>query len=114
MSVRALLIVVPLVGALLVGCGDGKATSGADGGGAASTTTPGGVDLSKATFVDDTKGKTLEVNAIDNLFKDAYVTVKAGTKVTFRNDGRNEHNVLPVDEAEFKGVKTQDFEPGTE
>ena len=115
MRVRALLIVVPLIAVVASGCGDGKLVASPTASGNTPTpTTPTGVDLSKAAFVDDTKSPKLAVNAIDNLFKDQYVTVKAGTKVTFRNDGRNEHNVLPVVGTEFKGVKTQDFEPGTE
>lgn len=72
------------------------------------------VDLSKADFVDLTAEAEPRVNATDNLFKAPYITVKAGTTVTFRNDGRNTHNLYPVVEGSFDPVDTDAFEPGTE
>ena len=73
-----------------------------------------GVDLSKAEFDDLTAEAEPVVDAVDNLFKPPYITVKAGTTVTFRNDGRNSHNVYPAAEGDFEPLDTESFEPGTE
>lgn len=43
-----------------------------------------------------TPGAAVSVSAIDNLFRPEVVKVRAGTKLTFSNDGRNDHNVLPA------------------
>jgi plastocyanin len=51
------------------------------------------------------------VAAIDNNFKAENITVTAGSKVTWTNSGRNDHNVKPVDGGDF-GVDTAGFKPG--
>jgi plastocyanin len=79
-----------------------------------STEEAGGVDLSAATFEDHTSEDVVVIDAVDNSFKEKYVEVKAGTEVTFRNDGRNVHNVLPVVEGKFSKVEADDFGPGVE
>ena len=72
-----------------------------------------GVDLGDKTFEDLTASSTVEVDAVDNNFKPAYIEVKAGTTVTFTNAGRSEHNVLPVEEGAFDPIDVEEFEPGT-
>jgi plastocyanin len=57
------------------------------------------------------EGVTVDVQAIDNTFRPAEVEVAAGTEVVWTNDGRNEHNVLPV-EGEDWGVEADAFAPG--
>jgi plastocyanin len=52
------------------------------------------------------------VTAVDNSFKAETVTVTAGTTVTWTNAGRNNHNVKPVEAADY-GVDTAAFLPGT-
>ena len=42
------------------------------------------------------------------------IEVVAGTEVLWTNNGRNDHNVLPVDESQTWGVDTEDFTPGDE
>jgi len=113
MRLPALLLATVLSLAALAGCGDGKAVDAAGDGGTTTTTVDTGVDLSEAKFVDDTAMKKVQVDALDNNFRDQYVTVKAGTAVTFENAGRNQHNVIPVVEGSFKKAETDDFEPGT-
>ena len=100
-----------MVAVLLGGCGSDE-----EGAGSSSPTTEAAktVDLSKADFDDLTAEAAPEVDAVDNVFKPAYITVKAGTTITFRNDGRNSHNVYPAVEGTFEPVATDDFEPGTE
>lgn len=59
-------------------------------------------------------GETIEVLAIDNNFKPVALTVAAGTEVVFRNNGRNDHNVVPPDDPAVAtwGVLDDDFKPG--
>jgi plastocyanin len=114
MRTRATLLtaVLPL-GALVAACGSGGSATPTDNASATSTTVATGVDLSKATFVDDTSQKKVEVDAVDNNFQDQYVKIKAGTTVEFKNAGHNEHNVVPVVKGSFKKAETSQFEPGT-
>lgn len=59
------------------------------------------------------EGVSIDVQAIDNTFRPEEVEVAAGTEVVWANDGRNEHNVLPV-EGEGWGVEADAFAPGDE
>ncbi len=59
-------------------------------------------------------GETLRVRSLDNSFRDDVVEIEAGTEILWTNDGRNEHDVLPVDETETWGVTRDDFLPGDE
>jgi plastocyanin len=74
----------------------------------------GGVDLSSTRFTDMTTQDEVVVDAVDNSFKPRYIEVRAGTTVTFRNDGRNPHNVLAVEKGAFEDVRTEDFKPKDE
>jgi plastocyanin len=114
MRVRAVLLtlVVPL-SLVVAACGSGGSATPTNDASATSTTMATGVDLSKATFVDDTGQKKVEVDAVDNNFSDQYVKIKAGTTVEFKNTGHNEHNVIPVVKGSFKKAETSQFEPGT-
>jgi len=71
-----------------------------------------GVDLRDKPFEDRTGSSTVEVDAVDNAFRPAYITVRAGTTVTFINRGRNQHNVLPVVEGAFDPIEVDELEPG--
>ena len=51
------------------------------------------------------------VSAEDNNFVPQVVTVTVGTEVTFVNDGRNQHNIIKVENTPFE-VETASFEPG--
>lgn len=59
------------------------------------------------------EGVSIDVQAIDNTFRPEEVEVAAGTEVVWVNDGRNEHNVLPV-EGDGWGVEAAAFAPGDE
>jgi plastocyanin len=96
--------------ALLAGCGDSGSDSSTEDGGSSGATA---VDISDETFDDQTASTLVEVDAVDNNFKPTYVEVRKGTTITFRNDGRNAHNVLPADEGAFEPIETDQFEPGT-
>jgi plastocyanin len=111
MRTRAVLAVASLA-LVLAACGSGgEATSTADT--TSTTKAAAGVDLSKTTFDDETGSAKVEVDAVDNNFQAQYVEVKAGTTITFKNAGHNEHNLLPVTDGAFEGRQTDGFEPGT-
>lgn len=102
-----------VLGALLVvggGCGGssgGSATPSADASSTTATFAPVDAPL--------TPGAAVSVSAIDNLFRPEVVKVRAGTKLTFSNDGRNDHNVLPVrlpEGAKPFRVEAARFKPG--
>lgn len=62
-------------------------------------------------------GEVVEVRSLDNTFRVETIEIVAGTEVLWINGGRNEHNVLPVDEiADIAGfrVERDDFTPGDE
>lgn len=68
--------------------------------------------LASVTWTDKTANDEVEVDAKDNTFSVQYITVKAGTKVTFDNRGRNPHNVISVDKGKFETVEVNKFQPG--
>ncbi len=59
-------------------------------------------------------GEVVEVRSLDNTYRLAGIEVSAGTEVLWLNGGRNDHNVLPVDESQDWGIDTEDFAPGDE
>lgn len=58
-------------------------------------------------------GEVAEVLAIDNNFLPQVVNVVAGTTVHWRNNGRNDHNVIPADDPTW-GVGEDLFAPKDE
>ena len=56
-------------------------------------------------------GTTAAVQSLDNTFRPPNIQVQPGTTVTWTNDGRNEHDVLPV-EGDAWGVEVEEFQPG--
>ena len=59
-------------------------------------------------------GETVEVRSLDNSFVAASVEIEAGTEIRWVNGGRNDHNVLPVDESLDWGVERDEFVPTAE
>ena len=59
-------------------------------------------------------GEVVQVRSLDNTFRLADIEVVAGTEVWWTSSGRNDHNVLPVDESQAWGIDTADFTPGDE
>ncbi len=82
------------------------------------TTVPTGADATGVetepvdTFAPN--GEVIDVRSLDNSFIQQDIEIIAGTKVNWINGGRNDHNVLPVDEAQNWGVDRDTFVPGTE
>ncbi|MEM8619046.1 MAG: plastocyanin/azurin family copper-binding protein [Actinomycetota bacterium] len=52
------------------------------------------------------------MRALDNIFRNESTVISAGTTVEWRNAGRTEHDVIPVDPEQSWGVSTTDFRPG--
>jgi plastocyanin len=53
---------------------------------------------------------TVKISSRDNTFIPEDVTVTAGTKLVWNNDGRNDHNIVPVGDTPFH-VDTAAFGP---
>jgi plastocyanin len=91
-------VALGVVALVSVGCGDdGEPAGKASAGGAGPT--PSLVE-----------GVVEPVGVIDNTFRPGSVEVATGTEVEWTNDGRNDHNVLPVDGDDW-GVEAADFAP---
>ena len=105
--------VVLALAVLLGGCGSDPTSPSTSDPGPPSTRPPAST-CPRPTFVDLTGEAAPEVDALDNVFKAKYIEVAAGATVTFRNDGRNTHNLLPVSEGAFPPLEAEAFEPGTE
>ena len=59
------------------------------------------------------KGATTTVAGKDNFFEPEHLQVKAGTKVTFSNEGRNQHDVVATDPKQLDfSVPQEKFDPG--
>lgn len=71
----------------------------------AATTVPADLEV--------TEGDEVEVKAADNRFLPGDIAVRPGTDIRFVNVGRNVHDVLPADDADYE-VPSEEFEPGDE
>ncbi len=82
---------------------------------ATATAEPGGPEILATTVAAAApNGDVVEVRSLDNTYRQADIEVVAGTEVLWLNGGRNDHNVLPVDESQDWGIDTEDFTPGDE
>lgn len=75
---------------------------------------PDSPDEPDAPEVFPPNGETVTVKSLDNSFRPETIEVVAGTEVSWTNDGRNDHNVLPTDDAADWGVGEDEFVPGAE
>lgn len=62
----------------------------------------------------ESTGDVVEVQSLDNQFRDQEVTVAAGTQVRWVNAGRTDHDVQPVDLGAVWGIGQASFPPGAE
>lgn len=102
-----------VAGALIIAIGLAAGCGGDDEGGGLSSGDAGG-DSGDADVPDDVvvmDGSAVRVSSIDNIFRAENIQVAPGTTVTWTNDGRNEHDVLPV-EGDGWGVEVGQFQPG--
>lgn len=107
-----LAVVLALVSLVLAGCGDDKAadtTSGDTGSSGATATT---FAFPKDELVDETGKSVVEIKAIDNSLEPRYVMVSPGTRIVWRNEGRNPHDILPDVDGAFPAAKASEMPPG--
>jgi plastocyanin len=83
------------------------------GGGAGGRAAGGRPGVAAYRAVPLSPGPRVRVEAIDNRFVPERVKVRAGSRVEFRNVGRNDHNVLPIDGGGFR-LDVADFPPGAQ
>lgn len=94
-----------LVGLALAACGSDDA-SGKD-----NLTDKGDKDEPLEDVV-EIDGTTADVEVLDNSFTEENIQVKPGTKVVWTNDGRQNHDVVPIDDDADWGVEPGDFKVG--
>lgn len=110
-AVAALAVLLAAGGAAACGGDDDAGTDGGDGGGLAGD--GGDTGGSDGDVPDDLvvmDGTDVAVQALDNTFRAQNIQVQPGATVTWTNDGRNEHDVLPS-EGDGWGVEVEDFQP---
>jgi len=118
-AVAALAVLLAAGGAAACGGdddGDGGNGGDADGGGGLSSDGGGsdGEGDGDAEAPDDLvvlDGTDVAVQSLDNTFRAQNIQVQTGATVTWTNDGRNEHDVLPI-EGDAWGVEVEGFQPG--
>jgi plastocyanin len=59
-------------------------------------------------------GEVIRVRSLDNTFRDVEIEIVAGTEVLWTNNGRNDHDVTPVEAGADWGVEIEQFPPGSE
>lgn len=79
---------------------------------AAATTVPL-VTVAQSDETFPANGKVETVIVLDNNFLPEALTISAGTEVVWENNGRNDHDVIPVDDLDAVtwGVKSEAFVP---
>ena len=100
----AVMIAAVLAVSLLAG---GYADDDSSGGGG-----PEKVDVADSEFTQKTDETEVKVSVVDNSFKPQYLAVSKGTKVTWTNDGKNDHNIIAVEKGSFEGIDQDEFGPG--
>lgn len=63
-------------------------------------------------YVDQTGKAEITIQVVDNSYRTQYTKVSPGTKVTFKNLGRNPHNVISVTSGQFTDIPTDKLQPG--
>lgn len=58
------------------------------------------------------EGDRVEVIALDNTFNHQNIRVEAGTTVVWKNEGRQDHDVIAVEGDDGWGVRQEGFGPG--
>jgi plastocyanin len=92
---RNRLLLIAIASLVLFGCSG----SGSESSAATSSTQP-------------TQSGTVAISSADNNFRPQDVTVTKGSTIVWTNDGRAEHNIVPVGSTPFH-VDTKSFPPGS-
>ena len=110
----AVLAVLLAAGSAAACGGDDDDETGGGLSGEASTGDDGGEGDAGGEVPDDVvvvEGTAVSVASLDNTFRAQNIQVQPGTTVTWTNDGRNDHDVLPA-EGDAWGVEVEAFQPG--
>jgi plastocyanin len=101
---------------LVAGCSsDSDDDSGASNDDGASAEYDEAVEKMDSEGTEDETGEAeVTVDARDNNFGPQYIEVSKGTTVRFVNQGRNDHNVLPVQQDAFTPIEASDLQPDDE
>jgi plastocyanin len=87
---------------------DAGAGGGGDATGGSGSSDP---DITLPDEVVPITGSPAEVTALDNSFDDVGISVPAGTTVRWTNRGRQDHDVIPVEDDGW-GAEVEQFHPG--
>lgn len=99
-----------VVSLLTAGCGDSSKDADAKPAGDSGPTTT--YDIPKDDIVDETGKAVVEIIAVDNSLEPRYVEVSPGTRIVWKNEGRNPHDILPANEGAFAAAKAAEMPPG--
>lgn len=91
----------------LVGCSDSGDGSSAD----AKDGLPAVAD---ADWIDMTGKDSIVIESRDNVFVPENIVISPGTKIVFKNTGRNPHNVIPVVDDDFEQIDVSKLQPKDE
>lgn len=94
---------------LTAGCGDGSKDADAASGATGPTTT---FAFPKDEMADETGKAVVEIIAVDNTLEPRYVEVSVGTRVIWKNEGRNPHDILPAVDGAFPSATASQMPPG--
>lgn len=104
----ALLACVLLAATALVSCGDDDGGGSGDGG----DPLEGLPTVEDSEYQDATGEEQVTVDVRDDRFVPQYLTISAGTEVSFDASGRNPHNVIAVVEGAFEDIPVDELPPG--
>ncbi|MGH9213518.1 MAG: cupredoxin domain-containing protein [Acidimicrobiales bacterium] len=96
------------LGVVLVAAGAG---CGDDGSGDDAGSGSGGAEDAEMEDLAVVEGSEAEVIVLDNTFNEQNIQVQVGTRVVWANDGRQDHDIVAVDDEASFGVDRGDFEP---
>lgn len=100
---------VLLASAVLAACAGGSSNGASD---EITTTAPSTVPtVPDSEYEDLTASSEVTIEAVDNTYRPQYATIRRGTTVTFVNDGRTEHNVIPTEPGQFEPIEAAQFAP---
>src|SRR6478752_5555433 len=85
---------------VLAGCADNGTDSASNNKPAAAATS---FEIPTGELKDMTGQATVEIKAVDNSLEPQYVEITAGTQVVWKNEGHNEHDIVPGVDGEFAG-----------
>lgn len=105
------LVVVLASSAMIAACSDGGSSGSASDEITTSTvsTVPAVPD---SEYKDLTASNQVTIESVDNAYIPQYATIRRGTAVTFVNEGRTDHNVIPAEVGSFQPIEAEEFEPG--